>query len=121
MSDFIGRFISHYRLDAFLGDGGMGTVYKAYDTNLERPVALKLMHAHYARQPEFQARLSQEARTAAQLDHPSIVRIYDFGESDEGLFIAMEYIGGGSLRAHLTRLQEQQSYLPTARGWFTGM
>lgn len=112
MSDFLGKFISHYRLEALLGDGGMGTVYRAYDTNLERTVALKLMHAHYARQPEFQARLSQEARTAAQLDHPSIVRIYDFGESDAGMYIAMEYVSGGNLRSHLMRLQQRRSFLP---------
>jgi serine/threonine protein kinase len=112
MSDLVGKFISHYRLDALLGDGGMGTVYRAYDTNLERTVALKLMHVQYARQPEFQARLSQEARTAAQLDHPSIVRIFDFGESDEGLYIAMEYVSGGNLRSHLMRLQQRRSFLP---------
>ncbi len=112
MSNLVGKIIGHYRLDAFVGDGGMGTVYRAYDTNLERTVALKLMHAHYARQPEFQARLTQEAKTAAQLDHPSIVRIYDFGESEEGLFIAMEYISGGNLRAHLRRLQERRQLLP---------
>ena len=112
MSNLVGKIIGHYRLDAFVGDGGMGTVYRAYDTNLERTVALKLMHAHYARQPEFQARLTQEAKTAAQLNHPSIVRIYDFGESEEGLFIAMEYISGGNLRSHLRRLQERRQLLP---------
>lgn len=112
MTNLVGQEIAHYRLDALVGDGGMGTVYKAYDQNLERIVAFKLMHAHFARQPEFRARLTQEAKTAAQLDHPSIVSIYDFGESDNGLFIAMEYIGGGSLRAHLKRLQSQKSFLP---------
>ncbi|MCI0644472.1 MAG: protein kinase [Chloroflexi bacterium] len=115
MSDLVGQVIAHYRLDALIGDGGMGAVYRAYDLNLERTVALKLMHAHFARQPEFQARLAQEARTAAQLDHPSIVRIFDFGQSGQGLYIAMEYISGGSLRAHLQRLQSQQKYLPLAQ------
>lgn len=113
MTSFIGRTINNrYRLDSLLGDGGMGTVYRAYDLNLERTVSVKLMHAHYARQDEFRTRLAQEARTAAQLDHPAIVKVFDFGDSDAGLFIAMEYVDGGSLREHLHRLQKMQKYLP---------
>lgn len=112
ITDMVGQEIAHYRLDALIGDGGMGTVYKAYDLNLERIVAVKVMHAHYARQEEFRSRLTQEARTAAGLDHPSIVRIFDFGQYSGGLFIAMEYVAGGSLRAHLQRLQTRQRFLP---------
>lgn len=113
MTSLIGQTLNkRYRLDALLGDGGMGTVYRAYDLNLERQVAVKLMHSHFARQDEFRARLVQEARTAAALDHPSIVRVYDFGDSELGLFIAMEYVDGGSLRDHLRRLQRLQKYLP---------
>lgn len=113
MTSLIGQTLNkRYRLDALLGDGGMGTVYRAADLNLERQVAIKLMHSHFARQEEFRIRLIQEARTAAQLDHPSIVRVYDFGDSESGLFIAMEYIDGGSLRDHLRRLQRLQKYLP---------
>ena len=109
----IGHTINgRYRLESLLGDGGMGTVYRAYDVNLDRQVALKLMHAHFARQEEFRARLIQEARTAAQLDHPSVVQIYDFGDSPEGLFIAMEFVNGGSLRDHLRRLQRMRKFLP---------
>jgi hypothetical protein len=116
MSNLVGQQIAHYRLESLIGDGGMGTVYRAYDLNLERTVALKLMHDHFARQPEFRARLTKEARTAAQLDHPSIVRIYDFASFDEGLYIAMEFIGGGSLRAHLKRLQAKGQRLPLEQG-----
>ena len=113
MTSLIGQTLNkRYRLDALLGDGGMGTVYRASDLNLERQVAIKLMHSHFARQEEFRARLVQEARTAAQLDHPSIVRVYDFGDSELGLFIAMEYVDGGSLRDHLRRLQRLQKFLP---------
>ena len=113
MSSLIGQTINdRYRLDSLLGDGGMGTVFRAFDRNLERQVAIKLMHGHFARQPEFRLRLIQEAQTAAKLDHPSIVRIYDFGDSDQGLFIAMEYVDGGSLREHLQRLQSLNKFLP---------
>ena len=113
MSTLVGHTINNrYRLESMLGDGGMGTVYRAHDLNLDRPVAIKLMHAHFARQPEFQQRLIQEAKTAAQLDHPSVVKIYDFGNSEQGLFIAMEYVDGGSLRDHLRRLQKMQKFLP---------
>ena len=113
MSSLIGQTINdRYRLDALLGDGGMGTVFRAFDRNLDRQVAIKLMHSHFARQPEFRRRLIQEAQTAAKLDHPSIVRIYDFGESDLGLFITMEYVDGGSLREHLQRLQSMDKFLP---------
>lgn len=115
MTSLIGQMFGKYRIEALVGDGGMGTVYRAYDTDLERPVALKLMHAHYARQPEFRARLRQEALTAAKLDHPSIVKIYDFADSAEGAYIAMEFIGGGSLRSHLQRLQARQRFLPLAQ------
>ncbi len=112
----IGHTINgRYRLESLLGDGGMGTVYRAYDVNLDRQVALKLMHAHFARQEEFRARLIQEARTAAQLDHPSVVQIFDFGDSPEGLFIAMEFVNGGSLRDHLRRLQRMRKFLPLAQ------
>ncbi|MCB0012729.1 MAG: serine/threonine protein kinase, partial [Anaerolineales bacterium] len=113
MTDRIGQVLGHYRLDSMIGDGGMGTVYRAHDLNLDRTVALKLMHAHFARVPEFRARLTQEAKAAAQLDHPSIVSIYEFGESEEGhLYIAMEYVDGGSLRAHIKRLQMNARFLP---------
>ncbi|MEM7112080.1 MAG: protein kinase [Chloroflexota bacterium] len=89
--------------------------------NLNRQVAIKLMHAHYARQPEFRARLVQEAQTTAQLDHSSIVKIYDFGNSESGLFIAMEFVDGGSLRDHLRRLQRMGKYLPLAQSLQIGI
>jgi serine/threonine protein kinase len=122
MSSLIGQTINNrYRLDSLLGDGGMGTVFRAFDRNLERQVAIKLMHGHFARQSEFRQRLIQEAQTAAKLDHPSIVRIYDFGDSDEGLFIAMEYVDGGSLREHLRRLQGLNKFLPFSQSLQIGI
>ena len=59
MTDLVGQIIAHYRLDTLIGDGGMGSVYKAYDQNLERYVAIKVMHDHFTRLPEFRARLAQ--------------------------------------------------------------
>lgn len=112
MTSLIGRVIDNYRLESLLGDGGMGTVYRAYDANLERWVAIKLMHPHYARQPEFRVRLRQEAKAAAALDHPSIVRILDYGDSGDLAYIVMEYVSGGNLRAHLQRLQSSERFLP---------
>ncbi|MBP6470118.1 MAG: protein kinase [Chloroflexi bacterium] len=117
MNTKIGRVINNrYQLESLLGDGGMGAVYRAHDRNLNRQVAIKLMHEQYARQAEFRNRLIQEAQTAAKLDHPSIVRIFDFGASEEGLFIAMEFVDGGSLRAHLRRVQQERKYLPLSQG-----
>ena len=122
MTSLIGQTINdRYRLDALLGDGGMGTVFRAFDRNLDRQVAIKLMHSHFARQPEFRKRLIQEAQTAAKLDHPSIVRMYDFGESDLGLFITMEYVDGGSLREHLQRLQSMGKFLPFSQSMQIGI
>lgn len=122
MSTMLGHVINErYELQSLLGDGGMGTVYRAQDRNLNRQVAIKLMHSHFARRQEFRQRLIQEAQVAAQLDHPSIVRIFDFGSSDEGLFIAMEYVDGGSLRAHLRRLQKEGKYLPLSQSLQIGI
>ncbi|MFO7681422.1 MAG: protein kinase [Chloroflexota bacterium] len=122
MSTMIGQVIhDRYELQSLLGDGGMGTVYRAQDRNLNRQVAIKLMHPHFARRQEFRQRLIQEAQVAARLDHPSIVRIFDFGTFDDGLFIAMEYVDGGSLRAHLRRLQQENKYLPLAQSLQIGI
>lgn len=122
MTSLVGQTINNrYRIEALLGDGGMGTVYRAADLSLNRQVAIKLMHAHYARQPEFRARLVQEAQTTAKLDHPSIVKIFDFGDFSEGQFIAMEYVDGGSLRDHLRRLQRMQKYLPLSQSLQIGI
>ncbi|MEW5987360.1 MAG: protein kinase, partial [Chloroflexota bacterium] len=94
MSTLVGQQIDHYRIDALLGEGGMGSVFRAYDLNLARPVALKVMHPQFANQPEFQRRFMQEAQAAARLDHPSIVKIYNFGLSQRFFYMVMEVVAG---------------------------
>jgi eukaryotic-like serine/threonine-protein kinase len=81
-----------------LGAGGMAVVYKAQDGSLNRIVALKVIHEHLAKQPEFVARFQREARAAARLSHPNIVQIYAIGEERGLPFFSMEYVGGESLQ-----------------------
>ncbi len=107
----VGRTIDHYRIEKLLGQGGMGSVFQAADLHLQRPVALKVMHAHLAARQEFQQRFLQEARAAAKLDHPSIVRVHTFGLEQGLLFMVMELITGGSLRGYLQHLYTQQKYI----------
>jgi hypothetical protein len=86
-----------YELLEELGAGGMGTVYRARDTRLGRVVALKLLADELGADPSFRARFVREARTLASLNHPGIVALYDFGEDDGQLFIAMELVEGTQL------------------------
>ncbi|MCI0396959.1 MAG: serine/threonine protein kinase, partial [Chloroflexi bacterium] len=106
MQNLIGQQIENYRIDALLGEGGMGAVYKAFDVNLARPVALKVMHAHLASQPEFQRRFLQEAQAAARLDHPSIVKIHTFGGRQGLFYMVMEFVAGASLAGYIRQLQQ---------------
>lgn len=96
--------ISHYKILEKLGEGGMGQVYKAFDTKLERNVAIKLMLPHVQTGESSKERFIQEAKSASALDHPNICTIYEIGETDDGsLFIAMAYYEGESLQEYLKR------------------
>ncbi|MEE9391742.1 MAG: protein kinase [Planctomycetota bacterium] len=86
--------IAHYRLDRELGRGGQGAVYLAHDTRLARPVALKILTAQLAHSPTARLRFQREAEIASRLDHPGICTIYDAGEDQGTLFIAMRYVEG---------------------------
>jgi eukaryotic-like serine/threonine-protein kinase len=87
-----------YEVHSLLARGGMATVYEALDTRLDRVVALKVMHPHLAEDPGFVSRFEREAKAAARLSHPHVVGVFDQGESDGLVYLAMEYIPGRTLR-----------------------
>jgi serine/threonine protein kinase len=92
-----GQSLAHYRVEAKLGEGGMGAVYRAYDTKLRRQVALKVLPPERLADSESRQRLLREARTASALNHPNIVTVHEIG-SEAGIdFIAMEYMAGKTL------------------------
>jgi sugar lactone lactonase YvrE len=90
-----------YRIDGELGEGGMATVYRAYQPSLRRTVAIKVIGAHLAGQVDFQARFRREAEVLARLEHPNILPVYDYGEQDGQAYIVYRYVGGGTLRDRL--------------------
>jgi eukaryotic-like serine/threonine-protein kinase len=95
----VGRLLDgRYQVESRLARGGMATVYRALDTRLDRPVALKVMHPGLAEDQAFVSRFIREARSAARLSHPGVVAVYDQGEDGGTVFLAMEYVPGRTLR-----------------------
>jgi eukaryotic-like serine/threonine-protein kinase len=98
-----GRILSQYRLVEKIGEGGMGEVYKAFDTRLERMVALKVLRPELASDPERLSRFEREAKAVAALNHPNIAGIHQIDEADGVIFIAMELVEGQTLRQRIDR------------------
>src|SRR5215831_5158300 len=107
----VGSHVAGYRLDERIGRGGMAVVYRAHDPRLDRRVALKILAPELARDKEFRLRFIRESRAAAAVDHPNIIPIYEAGEADGVLFIAMRFVDGRDVQT----LISQQDPLRTAR------
>lgn len=109
--DLLGKRLLRYELREQLGKGGMATVYKGWDTTLDRWVAVKVLHEHLADETDFKARFEREAKLVASLNHPNIVQMYDYGVADINgqpvYFMAMQFIPGSSLKAEMEKRARQ--------------
>ena len=99
----VGKTVSHYRVIEKIGQGGMGVVYKALDTHLDRLVALKVLPPDRVADPERKRRFVHEAKAASALNHPNIITIHDIAHEDGIDFIAMEYVPGQTLHHLIPR------------------
>jgi len=97
MNAMIGQALGHYRIEAKLGEGGMGEVYRAFDSHLDRPVAIKILRPDATTNPDRKRRFLQEAKAASALNHPNIIHIYDISSAAGTDFIAMEFVPGKTL------------------------
>jgi serine/threonine protein kinase/tetratricopeptide (TPR) repeat protein len=114
----IGTTIGRYTIVEKLGEGGMGVVYKATDTTLDRTVALKFLSAHLSASEENKARFTREAKATAALNHPNILAVYEIGEKDGAIFFAMEYVEGKTLKDHIASLKSATGIsVEVAAGW----
>lgn len=98
-------FVDRYKLLRSVGKGGMASIYLATDQRLERSVAIKILNPSYSENSDFRTRFAQEAKAAANLIHPNLVAVYDFGEDGENVFIVMEYVPGTDLKKFLEEKQ----------------
>lgn len=101
-----------YRIDDLIGQGGMSAVYKAYDPNLKRVVAIKVIHPHLADDPKFVLRFEDEAAAVAQLHHPNIVQVHDFNNDQDLYYMVQEFVPGETLQELLRRLSKADERLP---------
>ncbi len=97
MANWIGRRIGNYEITGLLGEGGMAAVYRARQLNIKRDVAIKVMDEKLARQSDFARRFEREAETIADLNHAHILKLFDYGQQDDVVYLVMELLRGGSL------------------------
>src|SRR5262245_60850556 len=111
MVDVLGTKLGRYEIRERLGHGGMATVYKAWDTNLDRWVAVKVLHDNLVEEAGFKERFEREAKLVASLNHPNIVQIYDFDSTSinnlQVYYMVMSYIPGKSLKALMAETHDR--------------
>jgi serine/threonine-protein kinase len=113
-TDLVGKTLGgRYQIQSLIGQGGMASVYKAYDPNLQRSVAIKVIHSHLSDNPEFFRRFEEEATAVAKLRHPNIVQMYDFSHDDDLYYMVMEFVMGETLQTRLKRLNTSSRRLDT--------
>jgi serine/threonine protein kinase len=105
----IGQKIQNYQIESLLGEGGMGTVYKATDLVLGREVALKMLHSNLTKQSQFLERFKNEAQVLARLTHPNIAVLYNYIQQNEAFYMVMEYVGGKNIES---LIKQHQSLTP---------
>ena len=103
MASLAGQMLGPYQLEEFVGRGGMAVVYKALQPNLRRYVAVKILPPYFVHEEGFRARFQREAEMVAQLEHPNILPIFDYGQDGDIPYIVMPYVTGGTLRDWLSR------------------
>jgi serine/threonine protein kinase len=114
--NLLGQFLDAYQLEELLGRGGMANVYRGVDVRLKRTVAIKVIRAPFRSRAEYAARFKREAQAIAQLEHPNIVRLYQYGDANGLLYMAMEYIEGQDLHQVLNTMRTNPAaWSPRAR------
>ena len=113
MPEWIGKTIGKVRIEKLLARGGMAEVYLGSHLNLDRPVAIKLLHSYIEEDPSLLERFQREAKVVAGLRHPKIVQIFDFDTTDGHPYIVMEYLKGPTLAAYLRHLHQRKKRIPS--------